>query len=308
MKSFIVLIFSLLSIHFVAQNRYEVFKFEDKYGVVDTSNFSEYIAPTYEKSMIKVFSDLVLFNDNKYKFVDKKTGATEDYVDLNNDLYCNKIYYQAFEKDGKTVLIPKNTSKKLVFNKKYTSAIGVEDAVILGDSSHFDVYINPDFQTPKLKNIAATNVLTLKMLNKASQKTEEVSVFYGLDKILVYDSKFNLLKTYPKKVNSESKVKEVIAPNFAEVKAGRNTAAMVVPREFSTELKDDVTIITSTSSSESFSIKGKYEINIYLMKGPEWIEIINEETKKSYIFRIDFYNKQFMLPKTYQEALGLKFL
>lgn len=242
--------------------------------------------------MIKVFSDLVLFNDNKYKFVDKKTGATEDYVDLNNALYCNKIYYQAFEKEGKTVLIPLDTSKKLVFKKKYTSAIGVEDAVILGDSNHFDVYINPDFQTPKLKNIAATNVLTSKMLNKAIKKTEEVSAFYGLDKILVYDSKFNLLKTYPKKVNNESKVKEVIAPNFVEMKAESNMATMVVPREFSTESKDDVTIITSISSSESFSIKGKYNINVYFMEGSDWIEIINEETKKSYIFRIDFYNKQ----------------
>lgn len=308
MKIFIAFFLSLVSFSLFSQDRYEIFKFEDKFGVVDTNNFSEYIASTFEKSRLNLFSDLVLVNDKKYKFVNKKTGTNEDYVILNHGLYCNKIFYQAFEKDEKMVLIPLNTSKKLVFNKKYTSAVGVEDAVILGNSNYFDVYINPDFQTPKLKNIAATNVFTSQMLNKASKKTEEITIFYGLAKIIVYDSKFNILKNYPKKVTDESEMKNLIAADFGEIKTESSMGTMVVPRYYSAESKDDVTVFTNISISKSFSIKGKFNMDSYFMEPSEWIEITNEETKKSYIFRIDFNNKQFMMPQKYQEILGLKFL
>lgn len=213
-----------------------------------------------------------------------------------------------FYKEGKSVFIPRDAKNKISFNKKYRDAIGNSSDLIVKHDGFFDVFARPNFKTPKVKDLKATKVYQDFIFRKRTQKEEYLTIFYGEDAIYVYDNKFNLLKKYPSAETYESGMFEVISGEFTKIKKdGDLSNYAVAPEYFTANFKEGYTTLKSTKFNKSFTVKGNFRTSI-IYGEIDWIILIDQETDKTYSFKIDFEKKRFLLPKKYQEILELKFL
>lgn len=307
MKKIIILLLSLCGLSGMAQEKYEAFQYEDKFGVVEINTLNEFIEPTYSDRN-SYFDPITLINGIEYTFIDRVSGKAETYVTTNQELRFNGNYYKHFYKNDKSVFIPRDAKIKISFNKKYREAIGNGSDLIVKHDGLFEVFSKPNFKTPKVKDIKAKKVYQDFVFRKRTQKEEYLTIFYGNDAIYVYDRNYNLLKEYPSDTDYESRMFEAISGQFTKVEKEDYPPAMaLMPEYFSIDNKDGYTIFTSNEFQKPFQIKGIYRNHIIYGK-TDWIIITNKETDKRYSFKIDFEKKRLLLPKKYQEILELKFL
>lgn len=291
----------------MAQEKYEAFQYEDKFGVVEINTLKEFIEPTYSDRN-SYFDPITLINGIEYTFIDRASGKAETYTATNEDLRFNGNYYMHFYKDDNSVFIPRDAKIKISFNKKYREAIGSGSDLIVKHDGLFEVFAKPNFKTPKVKDIKAKKIYKDFVFRKRTQKEEYLTIFYGNDAIYVYDKNYKLLKEYPSDTEYESRMFEAISGEFTKVeKEDYPPDIAQMPEYFSVDNKDGYTIFTSNEFQKPFQIKGIYR-NHVIYGEKEWIILINKETNKRYSFRIDFEKKRFLLPKKYQEILELKFL
>ena len=290
----------------VAQEKYEAFQYEDKFGVVEINTLNEFIAPTYS-SRNSYFDPITLLNGLEYTFIDRVNGKAETYTSTNEELRFNSNYYMHFYKEGKSVFIPRNAKNKITFNKEYREVIGNGSNLIVKHEGLYEVYLQPNFKTPKVKDIKAKKVYKDFVFHKRTQKEEYLTIFYGNDAIYVYDRNFELLKEYPSDTEYESKMFEVISGEFTTIENKDLNNYAVAPSYFTESFKDGYTTFTSDEFKKPFQIKGKYRNHVIYGK-KDWIIVINTENDKRYSFRIDFEKKRFLLPKKHQEILELKFI
>lgn len=301
-----MLFLSFCSLSVMAQEKYEAFQYEDKFGVVEINTLNEFIEPTFSDRN-SYFDPITLINGIEYTFIDRVSGKAESYTTTNQDLRFNGNYYKHFYKDNKSVFVSKDTKSKISFNKKYREAIGGGGNLIVKYDGLYEVYTKPNFKTPKIKDIKAKKVYKDLVFRKRTQKEEYLTIFYGNDAIYVYDKNYKLLKEYPSDTEYESRMFEVISGEFTKVENGSLSDYAVSPSYFTESFKDGYTIFTSDEFKKPFQIKGKYR-NYIIYGKTDWIIITNRETDKKYSFRIDFEKKRFLLPKKYQEILELKFI
>lgn len=291
----------------MAQETYEAFQYEDKFGVVEINTLNEFIEPTFSDRN-SYFDPITLIKGSEYTFVDRVSGALETYTTTKEDLRFNGNYYMHFYKEGKSVFIPRDAKNKISFNKKYRDAIGNSSDLIVKHDGFFDVFARPNFKTPKVKDLKATKVYQDFIFRKRTQNEEYLTVFYGNDAVYVYDNKFNLLKKYPSAETYESGMFEVISGEFTKIKKdGDLSNYAVAPEYFTANFKEGYTTLKSTKFNKSFTVKGNFRTSI-IYGEIDWIILIDQETDKTYSFKIDFEKKRFLLPKKYQEILELKFL
>lgn len=291
----------------MAQEKYEAFQYEDKFGVVEINTLNEFIEPTFSDRN-SYFDPITLINYPEYNFIDRSTGKKETYTTTNEELRFNGNYYMHFYKDGKSIFIPREGKNKITFNKEYREVIGNGSDLIVRSNGLYEVYAKPNFKTPKVKDIKAKKVYKDFVFRKKTQKEEYLTIFYGNDAIYVYDKNYKLLKEYPSDTDYESRMFDVISGEFTKVeKTGDLNGYAVAPSYFTESFKDGYTIFTSDEFKKPFQIKGKYRNHVIYSKN-DWIIITNRETDKRYSFRIDFEKKRFLLPKKYQEILELKFI
>lgn len=306
MKKIIILFLSLCSLYTIAQEKYEAFQYDDKFGVVEIKTLNEFIEPTYS-SRNSYFDPITLLNGLEYTFIDRNTGKEESYTTTEEELRFNGNYYMHFYKEGKSIFIPRDTKNKITFNKEYREAIGNGSDLIVKYDGLYEVYVQPNFKTPKVKDIKAKKVYKDFVFRKRTQKEEYLTIFYGNDAIYVYDRNFKLLKEYPSDTEYESRMFEVISGEFTKMENKDLSNYAVAPSYFTESFKDGYTTFTSDEFKKPFQIKGKYRNHIIYGK-TDWIIVINTENDKRYSFRIDFEKKRFLLPKKYQEILELKFV
>lgn len=291
----------------MAQEKYEAFQYEDKFGVVEINTLNEFMEPTYSDRN-SYFDPITLINGGEYTFVDRVSGKKESYTSTKEELRFNGNYYMHFYKDDKSVFIPRDAKNKISFNKKYREAIGGGGNLIVKYDGLYEVYVKPNFKTPKVKDIKAKKVYKNLVFRKRTQKEEYLTIFYGNDAIYVYDKNYKLLKEYPSDTEYESRMFEAISGEFTEVENEDYPPAMsLMPEYFSVNKKEGYTIFTSNEFKKPFQIKGTYR-NHVIYGEKNWIILIDKETDKKYSFRIDFEKKRFLLPKRYQEILELKFI
>lgn len=301
-----MLLLSLCSLYAMAQEKYEAFQYEDKFGVVEINTLNEFIGPTYSDRN-SYFDPITLINGIDYTFIDRVSGKAETYITTNQELRFNGNYYMHFYKEDKSVFIPRDAKIKISFNKKYREAIGAGGNLLVKHDGLFEVYAKPNFKTPKVKDIKAKKIYKDFVFRKRTQKEEYLTIFYGNDAIYVYDRNYKLLKEYPSDTEYESGMFEVISGEFTKVEKEEYPPAMaLMPEYFSVDNTDGYTIFTSNEFQKPFQIRGNYR-NHVIYGEKEWIILINKETNKRYSFRIDFEKKRFLLPKKYQEILELKF-
>lgn len=307
MKKMIILFLSFCSINVMAQEKYEAFQYENKFGVVEINTLSEFIEPNYSERN-SYFDPITFINGSEYTFIDRVSGKAESYTTTNQELRFNGDYYRHFYKDDKSVFIPREAKNKISFNKKYRDAIGSGSDLVVKHDGLYEVYAKPNFKTPKLKDIKAKKVYKDFVFRKRTQKEEYLTIFYGNDAIYVYDRNYNLLKKYPSDTEYESRMFEAISGEFTKVeKDGDLSNYAVAPSYFTENFKDGYTTFKSNEFQKPFQIKGNYRNHIIYGK-TDWIILTNKETDKKYSFRIDFEKKRFLLPKKYQEILELKFI
>lgn len=308
MKKTTTILLFFITLFSFGQDTYEVFQFDTKYGVVNTKTLDEFIEPKYEK-WNDIFKDAIaLHNGNEYTFYNQKTGKAESFTNTEESLRFNGDYHLHFLRDGKSVLIPRETRNLLFFDKKFDEVKGSGGDLIAKYNNMFDVYVKPNFKTPKLKNIEATKFFDGQIFRKRTNKSEFVTIFYGKEAVMVYDAKFNLLKKYPSAANYDSQMFEIISGEFTKIEEpdfGNSVTAM--PSYFSLEKKDGYTTVKSNEYNKSFRLKGNFYDRIIYGKY-DWIILIDNNTNQRYTFKIDYDKKQFMLPKKYQEQLELKFV
>lgn len=307
MKLIYLLFLSFLSVTVFSQQEFEAFAVDDKYGVVEISNFSEFIEPQFD-SWSQYFSTITLINGNEYNFIDKTNGKKEIYQSTDIELRFNGMYFMLFEKDGKSVFIPKDVSKKMVFNKRYSKAFGNGSDLIVGTSDYFEVFVKPNFKTAKLNNIAATKLYRGFIDRKRTKKQEYVTIFYGQQQILVYDAKFNLLKKYDSEENYESRMFDIISNEFTKITNMEQNGYSTMPKYFEQEFLGDYTTITHIETKKSFKLKGNYVVRAVNYGESNWIRLIDSKDKKDFTFRIDFSKRVFYIPYKYQKELKLEFL
>lgn len=291
----------------LAQEKYETFQYENKFGVVEINTLNEFIEPTYSDRN-SYFDPITLINYPEYNFIDRFTGKKETYTTTKEELRFKGSYYMHFYKDGKSVFIPRDAKNKITFNKEYREAIGNGSDLIVKHNGLYEVYAKPNFKTPKVKDLKATKVYKDFVFRKRTNKEEYLTVFYGNDAIYVYDRNYKLLKKYESDTSYESRMFEAISGEFTRIeKDGELSSYAVAPSYFVENFNDGYTTFTSEENKRSFQIKGKYRNNI-IYGETNWIIITNRETDKKYTFKIDFKNNRFLLPKKYQEILELKFI
>lgn len=236
MKKYVLLILGFISMQVVGQNNYEAFQFEDKFGVVETNTLNEFIAPAFN-SQNDYFTPITLINFPEYTFINRTTGEKETYTTTNEELRFNGMYYMHFYKNGKSVFIPRDTKNKIEFSKEYRHAIGNGSDLLVQHNGLYEVFAEPNFKTPKVKNIKAKKVCQDFVFRNRTQKIEYVTILYGNDAVYVYDKKYNLLKKYPTKAEYESRMFEVIAGEFTQVDNKNLSNYAVTPRHYIDEFK-----------------------------------------------------------------------
>ena len=306
MKKITIFFLNLCSLSVIAQEKYEAFQYEDKFGVVEINTLNEFIEPTYSDRN-SYFDPITLIKGIEYTFIDRVSGKAETYITTNQELRFNGNYYKHFYKDDKSVFISKDTKSKISFNKKYREAIGSAGDLIVKYGGLYEVYAKPNFKTPKVKDIKAKKVYKDFVFRKRTQKEEYLTIFYGNDAIYVYDKNYKLLKEYPSDTDYDSRMFEAISNEFTKVESENLSNYAVAPSYFAESFKDGYTTFTSDEFKKPFQIKGKYRNHIIYGK-TDWIILTNRETDKTFSFRIDFEKKRFLLPKKYQEILELKFI
>lgn len=291
----------------MAQEKYEAFQYEDKFGVVEINTLNEFIEPTFSDRN-SYFDPITLINYPEYNFIDRSTGKKETYTTTNEELRFNGNYYMHFYKDGKSIFIPREGKNKITFNKEYREVIGNGSDLIVRSNGLYEVYAKPNFKTPKVKDIKAKKVYKDFVFRKKTQKEEYLTIFYGNDAIYVYDKNYKLLKEYPSDTDYESRMFDVISGEFTKVeKTGDLNGYAAAPEYFTANFKEGYTTLKSTEFNQSFTVKGNFRTSI-IYEEIDWIILIDKETDKTYSFKIDFEKKRFLLPKKYQEILELKFL
>lgn len=302
------MILGLWCITVVAQNRYEGFEVDRKFGIMDIQTMETFKEPSYE-NWDKMFTDaVVLSNGPEYTFFSRTTGKTETYSSAVGMCYFNADLYRFFLKNNKSVAIPSKTAKKIVLPKRYDSATGDGSNLYVITNGMYDVFKRPDFKKPKLLNIEASKLFTGLLYGVREDKELFVAVFYGGAHIYVYDGSLKLLNTYVAQTDSEEQVFRIISADFTKIeKEALPSDYATIPRYWVMEYKDGYTKVSSLKYGRSFSVKGEYS-NGVMWDEQDWVSITERETGRQYGFKVDFENRKFGLPKKYQSVLELGFL
>ena len=314
MKKFLLLLF--VSINAFAQEKYEAFQYENKFGIVNKENLEEYLEPKFEE-YAPIFTDVLAFvNKDVFYFFNKETGESISYRKKDEFLYLkNRSKYFHFIEDNKSLLISSTVfADKVLLEKEYNNFENSFDYIIAySDDNKIDVF-EKDNMCLKIKDIPAKRHMDQKVLDTNTQKEFYVNVFFGLETVLFYDEDYNLIKEIETRVPDRFEAYSLIKKHFTTVENNLHTAGSgrgEIIRWESNKVKDKTEF---SFGHLGFEIEGSYEEILFpinsLYKDSKslnyWVVLKNKETKNLQAFKIDYKNNAFIYPKKYQKKLKLK--
>ncbi|WP_177761207.1 hypothetical protein [Flavobacterium sp. I3-2] len=317
MKKLLLLLF--VSINAFAQEKYEAFEFEGKFGVVNTNTLEEFVIPTFD-SYAPVFEDDVAVTQKAELYLfDKMTGEQKKFTSHYDIFYSssNEKYFY-FKEDKKGVVVPtKKSNQTINFDKNYQSIESIYGNLLAKNKESYDVFSKDNYDKPKWENIRAEDIYNDYFLNKKTKEIQKIIILYGKENVLVYDDSFDLIKEYKEAVTNQKKLFELISSDFEVHDKNFMTDGRerdIKSWEFVND--NDFTIITLKEKNISFKIKGDYvlsNLKIYYSYRNEkeienWISLIDTTSKMKVSFIIDFDNNKILLPKKYQKLLNIKML
>lgn len=310
MKKIVAGILLWVNVTVTAQPVYEVFAVNGKYGIVNTTDFSTFVVPSYP-----LFDDfyqdcLALGNGTACYFFDKTSGDKTIFINLyQSSVKINGKNYFHFVNNQYSYLIPDVVKEKIKLPKKYDYFKTEDKHLVSKAVNGFDVYKTTQFSKPVISDILATACYLgiFQQINTDHFKT--LWIFYGKSSVFVYSDTFKRLKKYPVKVTTLDEALTVIKEHFIPVatKELTNTNA-VIPLYWRKSYENGITTVTSWKNAKNvFTVKGYFEAYKWF-DDENWVQLQSLENKENYIFKLDFANKRVLLPKTYLNQLHITFL
>ncbi|WP_300672352.1 hypothetical protein [Soonwooa sp.] len=305
MKNYLILLSIFCLALFNSQNRYEAFAKNWQYGIVDTKDLSEYLAPTYTKIDFHFKDYLALQTGAKTDFYSKTTAEKFSLTDQEQDaIKLNNRNYFHYQDATSSYLIPEKVSERIKLSKKYNSFRRFNTFVIASFDKGFDIY---DSNLKLIKNIPAPYNYFNYFKVKGNQDLEPLMLFYGDKTIEIYDNQMKLLGNYKSTEKSEETVLSIIKKDFEVTLVPPPTVISPVAAEnWISKIDGDKTTIQNTMSpNKQFSLKGRYQARFAISE--DWISLEEVNYLQSFQFEVDFKNKKFILPQKYIDELDLKF-
>ncbi|MCL1673799.1 hypothetical protein [Elizabethkingia ursingii] len=302
---------SLFTVLVGAQERYEAFGINNKYGIVEIQNQKEYVAPDYSNINLLVTDYLALQNGDQVSFYSKETGEKTvlDRVRIQF-IYLKDKAYEHFQDANKSYLIADRFNEKIVLPHKYSSVgnqffkegrkyfVGVHDHKL-------DIYKSSDITKPLIKDMKASRYFTDFYTKISASEALQLHIFYGEGTVEVYDDHLKLIKSYNENAIGLSDLNEILGKDYKQVWRPVGISN-IVAGEFWWKGKSTggkTKIWNRKNLNKSFVINGDYDI-WDIKFNDQWIDIRNKDRTKLYKFRVDIENKKIILPQKYQEELS----
>ena len=306
MRKFLLLSLLVLFSFIFSQNRYSAFGHNGVFGIVDKTNLTEFLAPSYQRVDFFFTDYLAMKKDSQVDFYSKSNAEKFSLIDQEQDeIKLNDRNYYHYQDANASYLIPDLVAEKIKLPKKYKSIIVYKDFLIGALENSFDII---DFKNQKVsKSIKAIYYHAGTFNNHLNSKTEDLIVFYGTAIIEVYDDQQKLLKAYKSNEKSKETVLKIISKDFEYVPTPEMVyrADVADPDWASESLQNRTKIWLSKDKRKYFSIAGRCEI--HYADGKNWISIQSYSQQQTFQFEVDFENKIFIIPQKYIDILDLKF-
>ncbi|MCP1251974.1 MULTISPECIES: DUF4640 domain-containing protein [Elizabethkingia] len=302
---------SLFTAFVGAQERYEAFGVNNKYGIVDIQNQKEYVAPDYNDINLLVTDYLALQNGNQVSFYSRETGEkiVLDRVKWQN-VYLNDKKYEHFQDANNSYLIADRFKEKIVLPRKY-SAVGNQffkegRKYFVGVHDHkLDIYKSSDITKPLIKDVKASEYFTDFYTKTGTAEVKQLHIFYGEGMVNVYNDHLKLIKSYKGNAAGLGDLNDIMEKDYKQV-LRPPSVSNVFAGDFWWKGKSTggkTKIWNRKNLSKSFVVNGDY--GIWDIKyNNQWIDLRNEDRTKLYKFRVDMENKKIILPQKYQEELS----
>lgn len=315
MYKYLLYLFALLSSSFIlsAQEQYTDFSVNSKYGVVNTTNLEEYIAPSYTKMML--FSDdyLGFEKGTDLEFYHKITGKSVQFstAEQHYHLYVKtREYLHIVTKEHKSALL--NQQFKIAYTfpylYSYINNFLFTPFIIAKSKDGYDIYnTNQSFKLLH-KQIKASDYSIIKIFNK-EKELEYCAVFYGKETVELYTEDFKLLKTIRTHAHTEEEAIAVLKSyytvndgieNLDPPLAADITDWYLVRKENGYKIYE-----TQLFSSLYLKVKEEFEVeNTWL----DEVKVFDRSTANTYVFKLNGAAKKALIPTKYQQLMGLKII
>ncbi|AQX10371.1 hypothetical protein [Elizabethkingia ursingii] len=302
---------SLFTILVGAQERYEAFGVNNKYGIVEIQNQKEYVAPDFSDINLLVTDYLALQNGNQVSFYSRETGEKTvlDKVKWQN-VYLNDKKYEHFQDANNSYLIADRFKEKIILPRKYSAVdnqffkegrkyfVGVHDHKL-------DIYKSSDITKPLIKDVKASGYFTDFYTKTGTTEVKQLHIFYGEGMVNVYNDHLKPIKSYKGNAAGLGDLNDIMEKDYKQV-LRPPSVSNVFAGEFWWKGKSTggkTKIWNRKNLNKSFVINGDY--GIWDIKyNNQWIDLRNEDRTKLYKFRVDMENKRIILPQKYQEELS----
>ena len=303
----ITVIFFLYCNLIFAQNKYEAFRLNDEYGIVDTSNLSEHVKPKYIRHHTAFSNVLCLMTNSYTDFYDKNIGFLKRFNQSRPELihHKNETYFCYFDEEN-SYLIPHNYYNRIILPKRYIDLFCNKDYLICKGEGYFDVYEWGNFINPLISNVKAIHYVFRQLLVKNSDNIIGAYLFFGRDETFHFNDDFELVKTY-EKVSEVYQLEKLLIKNYGIVEDVPKVSDYEPFIKTSFFVTDSNFMDISNEEGEEYKIKTnkKYDWSLY---DEEYLVLHNTKRNEHYSFLIDFKNKKFLIPKEYQKTIGIKFI
>lgn len=310
MRELTTILILLLSLTGIAQQKYEAFLYKGKYGITDLETLTESSLTNNTDRDVRLEDKIALLNGNEYTFYDKNTGEGVSYTYVQDVGKINSKEYKHFRKDGKSYLISSRYDEKITLDDAYDDIVAKYNFLIMGKAGKYCVYRGMNRDDAILNDIPGIRVYSDYFINSKTNENEYLYIFYGAGTTHVYKENFELFKKYTSKADTEENIKHMIRADYRWHMKARSLRIL-----HSEKFKLDIdsiqkfTVITFDNNADKQSIKIAKLLNKNqtIMSSDHWLSF-KDSHGDDYGFRVDFENRRFLLPKKYQEELGLQVL
>lgn len=307
------LLLSMLSLPGFAQDKYTDFSVNGKFGLVKVDNLEEYLEPTYPKRIASSSDYLGFKKENELFFYNKTSGKMLQFL-VAEDEYS--IYRRGSElmhvvKDGKSALLDRNMKLVKIFPYRYTTIRHPywSTNLIAKSKDGYDIYdLQESYKLGQRKIDAGSYFISDFTQNDKIWKN--CTVFYGKDKVIVYDDKFKILKVVAQKASNYSEVISVLKPYYTAISDDPDAldpSLSYDPNWSSRQIENGYKICESTYHYPGLQLKLK---DIFKVRNGDYSDVTVFSTKANdtYTFKLDKVGKKALIPLKYQQLMGLEVL
>lgn len=299
--------------------QYQIFTYNNRYGLVNAQNLQEFIAP--QAKMITPFGQqyYIMTPQDSIYIYHKQTGKKSAYKKSTTgwgNLSVADTQYLAIETDGKMQLLSSNLnvinlqanySRVELFNASYKR-------LCAWGKNTFDIYHFEQNKATLKLSMNASSRINLDLVYE--HKEQPIYIFYGLDTIYTVDTLGRLLHKYASNTTHTDEILQAIRPQFTQAIQqeyyGTNEGPDDGERDdFYTAKLAKWTVLKSTEEEKHYGTYGvpyalvlPQDAYLHYNRINKTFEL--QDKKNSCKFHFDAQKGKILLPVAYQQKLGIK--